>query len=126
MKKQHKNDIFLGGIFLVIALICGLFFYLQTNYKANQVRIWQKDKLIKVLDLTKDQVYTVSGDKDFINEVIIEGGRVWIGETNCPNKDCVHQGQISNVGQQLVCLPHQVIVEIASESKEGEIDGISK
>lgn len=126
MKKQYKHDVILGSVFLAIALVCGLFFYMQTRKEANQVKIWQKDKVIKVLDLNQDQRYLVSGEDGFFNEVIIEQGQVWIGKTNCPNKDCVHQGKISSVGTQLVCLPHQVIVEIDNVKEEGVLDGISK
>ena len=38
-------------------------------------------------------------------------------EADCPDKYCVKQGKIKNVGETIVCLPHKVVVEIEKTSK---------
>ena len=49
-------------------------------------------------------------------------------EADCPDKYCVKQGKITRTRQNIVCLPHKVVVEIAvSDNTEGnEADVIAK
>lgn len=54
------------------------------------------------------------------NVVTVREGAVAVSRADCPNQDCVHQGSISQVGQQIVCLPHELWIEIvAAEETEG-------
>ena len=39
---------------------------------------------------------------------------MYIKDATCPDKLCQKQGHISKNGQQIICLPNQVIVEIIS------------
>lgn len=48
------------------------------------------------------------------NTIVVENGTVRVSQANCPNQDCVHQGEISTAGQQIVCLPHKLVVSISS------------
>ena len=42
-------------------------------------------------------------------------------EADCRNKVGINTGFISEVGEMIVCLPHQVLVQIkGAEEKEGE------
>lgn len=53
------------------------------------------------------------------NVVTVRAGAVAVSSADCPNQDCVHQGAISQVGQQIVCLPHELWIEIASAEGDG-------
>lgn len=46
------------------------------------------------------------------NTIVVEGGQVRVSEADCPNHDCIDQGAIDEVGEQIVCLPHKLWVEI--------------
>lgn len=46
------------------------------------------------------------------NTVIIKDGIVYMKKANCKNQVCVNKGKISNKGDEIVCLPNKVIVEI--------------
>ena len=37
---------------------------------------------------------------------------VWVEEADCPTQDCVHTGHISRGGQNIVCLPARVIIQL--------------
>ena len=56
------------------------------------------------------------------NTVVVEDGTVRVSEADCPNQDCVHQGRISNAGQQIVCLPHKLVVSIVDGSGDDSGD----
>ncbi len=78
-----------------------------------------------VLDLSKDSTTTVSTSKG-CNIVVIENGTVRVAEADCPNQDCVNQGSISKAGQQIVCLPHQLTVDISDQEAAPTYDVVGK
>ena len=45
-----------------------------------------------------------------------------MSQATCPDKTCIKQGHINEKGASIICLPHQLIVEII-DGKESEIDG---
>ena len=50
------------------------------------------------------------------NVLVIEDGYAYISEANCPGyQDCVETGKIRYVGEQIVCLPNMLRVEIVGE-----------
>ena len=68
------------------------------------------------------------------NTVVVEGGKVHIEDADCAGGDCMKQGAIDQTHQLLVCLPHQLVVEIVpadgdatapSEYHEGDPVGAS-
>ena len=57
------------------------------------------------------------------NVVVVQDGAVFVREADCENHDCVRQGRISAAGQQLVCLPHRLWVEIVPDGgAPGQMD----
>jgi len=56
--------------------------------------------------------------------VIIEGGEVWIQSSPCREKICMKMGHISRGGEQLICIPNRIVVELVGE--EQRIDGVSR
>lgn len=48
------------------------------------------------------------------NLVVVSNGRVHVQEADCPNHDCIKQGEIDTPGKQIVCLPHKLWIEIVS------------
>ena len=48
------------------------------------------------------------------NTVVVEHGSVHVESADCANHDCVKQGDIDTPGQQIVCLPHKLWIEIVS------------
>lgn len=58
------------------------------------------------------------------NTIAVEGGQVRVSEADCPNHDCIGQGAIDEVGEQIVCLPHKLWVEVV-EGGSGSSDAAS-
>ena len=48
------------------------------------------------------------------NVVVVEDGAVYVRDADCPNHDCIRQGRISAPGGQIVCLPHQLWIEVVA------------
>lgn len=56
------------------------------------------------------------------NTVTIKDGSVQITEADCDDDLCVKQGEISNVGESIVCLPHELIIEIKGDKDSSSED----
>lgn len=59
--------------------------------------------------------------EDAYNVLCISGGEVYISDANCGDHTCVRTGKISREGEQIICLPHQLIVTVTGGA-ESEID----
>lgn len=93
----------------------------QTGGSGATVVIRDGDKKTYELPLDQDATKTVTTDLG-TNVIEIKDGRVHVEEADCPNQDCVHQGWIDSAGQQIVCLPHKLTVDIVAEDGSADVD----
>ena len=77
------------------------------------------------LPLSQNTTKSVTTDLG-TNLIEIKDGRVHVEEADCPNQDCVHQGWIDAAGQQIVCLPHKLTVDIVDASAETTYDVVGR
>lgn len=77
------------------------------------------------MPLSKDDVLTVASSAG-TNVIEVQSGKVRASEADCPNQDCVDQGWISNAGQQIVCLPHKLVVNITDEDAASAYDVVGR
>ena len=67
------------------------------------------------------------GDEGWSNTLVIRDGQARITEADCPDKICVHHAPVSRRGENIVCLPHKLVVEIVSTDEDQEgLDGITR
>ena len=128
-----------GDVFIILTIVLFCVILL--------VGMWAKTKLSKddapYVRITKDgQVllqkplsdfpepvnYLVSGEHGSMN-IYISSEKVYVVDSSCPDKICMHQGDLCHPGDGAVCLPNRVVVEIvsgASGDSEGKVDVVSK
>ena len=53
------------------------------------------------------------------NTIVVEDGSVRIERADCPNGDCTRQRAANRPGEQLICLPHRLWVEVVAEGQDG-------
>lgn len=58
------------------------------------------------------------------NTIIIEDETICITESDCPDQLCVHMGKAAKPGENIVCLPHKLIIEIKSSDMESSMPDI--
>lgn len=87
--------------------------------------ITDADKKTYELPLDTDATITVTTDLG-TNVIEVKDGRVRAKEADCPNQDCVHQGWIGKPGQQIVCLPHKLTVDIVDEDARADYDVVGR
>ena len=126
MKTLKKLDI------VIIVLLIGLSFtphliFAKTwskDYSSTYANIKISGKVYKNIPLTEkngEQTLVVETDHGN-NTIVITGDTIQITEADCHDDLCVKQGAISKVGQSIICLPHELIIEIkGEESSDSDI-----
>ena len=75
-----------------------------------------------VLPLDKDAELEVATSLG-TNVIVVENGAVRMAEADCPHGDCLRQRAISQPGEQIICLPHELWIEIlGDDAQTGEMD----
>ena len=112
----RKGDWLAIGAVLLLAAAVLLCFLPGSKAPASCAEIYLDGKLIKTVDLTVDQTFTVSGR--YTNVITVESGSIFVAEADCPGEDCVHSGKISTQGRVLVCLPNGLEIRITSAKED--------
>ena len=110
---------------LIFLSYAGLAIYRNFQNEDNlTVLIYKEGKLEQKVDLmqTDYKKMTISGKDGSYNIIEIKNGRARIVESNCPGKQCVKTGWLSQPGQIAVCAPHKLKVVIEGKSN---VDAIS-
>lgn len=58
------------------------------------------------------------------NSILIRDNTIKVISADCKDDLCVKQGEISKVGESIVCLPHKLIIEIKGDEKDSSSDMI--
>ena len=81
------------------------------------VVVHDSDGNVREYPLEEDRRVEVTTGKGR-NVIAIEDGSVRIVEADCPNGTCLHQSPLRTPGAQIVCLPHELWVEIVDKSSD--------
>lgn len=110
MKK--KEIIFFAVLF--IAALLSIFIMRYINQGSDKVLLVTIDgEEYKTIELNDDTntSFTVETEEG-VNYVEVVDGTVNVVSADCPNQICVHTKEASEVGDEIVCLPHKVVIEI--------------
>jgi len=77
---------------------------------------------MELSDDNEQETFEYVDDAGNENIVMREGTTVHMHDANCTDQLCVRQGEIAEVGETIVCLPHQFVVEISSDAPDAEND----
>ena len=121
VKKGKAGAVVIATLVVLVAAGVGATYALGASTDACVVHIQDADG--KTYDMPLDENATLKVDSSAgENTIVVENATVRVSEVDCPNQDCVHQGQISHVGQQIVCLPHKLVVSVVDASGDVSSD----
>lgn len=122
-------------VILALALVGGAAWWLFSTRSAGNTAATGKSYL--VVTQTKDgfrRVDVLSADAEFsvetpgtgsgdnadggVNEVRINDGYASVPSSNCSNQICVEHEPISQPGEQIVCLPHGLVIEVVEHEED--------
>lgn len=117
---MKKRDVLL---LVGILLIASLFYFVLQMFLSdpgNEVHIRVSGKTEYVLPLNEDreiEVQTVRGT----NTVVIKDGKVSVIYADCPDQICVRHHAIEHVNESIICLPHELVIEIVGHEQEEDL-----
>lgn len=143
MKKLLKMikpwDVIIVTALVILSFLPLAIFSYQNNAAADvdedeeslYVVVSADGEVVSEMELKNDhtrEVYEYEDEKGNKNVIYREGEHVHMHDANCTDQLCVQQGEISEEGDTIVCLPHKVLVEIVSDnpSTDGDVDVISQ
>lgn len=133
-----KADLMLLAVLLIVGLAAS-FAVARSGAVGGLVTIKCAGKTIgsysldenRTLLITKDG-HVSDGDKaDSQNEtgyniLQIQDGKADMISADCHNHDCVNHKPISKGGENIICLPHKIVVEIEKEKGDDGYDSLAK
>ena len=118
---------------IIIGLIAISFtphFILAKNLNKNHTSTYVSIKIsgefyknIPLSDSKYDQTFIIETPHGN-NTVTVNNGSIQIIDADCHDDLCVKQGAISKVGQNIICLPHELVIEIKGDNDSSSDDVI--
>lgn len=118
-----KKDLILIGVLLVLSLAGLVIVHFVQRQSGATVTITVEGQTYGTYPLEQSQTIEVADDKGY-NKIIIEDGYVYMAEADCPDQYCVKHSAIRNNHETIICLPHELVVEI-SGGETTEVDIVS-
>ena len=115
------------GDYIVIGLVVGLVFLLFSltygfSGSERYIEIIGNDTH-EIYDIKINRVVEVQGPVG-TTRVVIENGKAWVEDSDCREKICIKMGKLGRPGEEAVCLPNRVIVQMKGD--RGGVDGVSR
>ena len=110
---MKKNDIILLSVIVVIAVIVFAVLYFVLSDKGDVAVVTVDGEEYARLPLDENTKLIIETEYGS-NVLIINDGRVYIEDADCPDKTCVKTGE-ANEMKSIVCLPHRLTVTVESE-----------
>ena len=126
MRIIKKMDIVILAVLILLSFTPHLIFFKtsQKGSKNNYAIIKVDGKIHKKIDLSKVK----KSEKVNLNlpngknTLLIKNNSIQMKSANCYDALCVKQGNISKVGQTIICLPHKLIIEIKGDELDSKDD----
>ena len=109
-------------IFLLFIASFSTLFFFATGSKGAQAELRISGKVIKTFNLNKNQTWTYRDKASDYNKIQVKNGEIAVVEANCKDQIDVQRGYISKTGETIVCLPHNLVIEVMSGQKDEQVD----
>lgn len=117
-----KADIILA-VLLIAAGLAASYILSFGQKSGEQLVITADGSEFGTYSLLEDREITVE-QNDHINKVTIHDSKVSMSFSDCKGQDCVNHNEISLSGENIICLPNKVVLEITGT--DGGYDSIAK
>lgn len=113
MKKREKHckDLIFAGMILTAGIVSARIFY-GAGSPRGKVVVTLSGEEVAEFPLNRDREYLIESRNGGTNLLIIEDGSAYIKKADCASNDCVKTGKIRENGEIIVCLPHELIIQV--------------
>ena len=118
-----RNDLILAAVIFVIAA-AGLLLWRMNRAEGGSVAVLIDGVQTASYPLSEDREVAIAtgADGEHRNLLVIEDGKAYIREADCPDEICVKTRAAAYVGETIVCLPHRLVIEIVAEDTAPDLD----
>jgi hypothetical protein len=110
-------------IVCMVSAACAFMPLLQSHRPAVVV-VFRDNIAVSRYPLSSPKVFSVRG-KDGDLTLSIKNNCVRVIAAQCPKRICMQTGAIGRNGQQIVCVPNHILIELETSSENG-IDGVTQ
>jgi hypothetical protein len=111
--KSTKFWIILIGAVLALSLTAAAWQFSRSS-DGRYAEVLQNGVLIRTVELSKDQEFTVTASGGAYNKIRVKDGKIAVVEASCPDKICIHQGAVSSSAKTIVCLPNKLVIKVVA------------
>ena len=115
MKIIKIGDVFLIAFVLLIAVILLIF----NGQKGEKAIVEVNGETIKTFDLSVDSEFIYEGK--YTNMIVVKNSEIYVAESDCPNKSCVHSGKTKTGAKVICCLPNKLIIRVIDSDKKVDV-----
>ncbi len=108
----------------IVAIAGALLPFLESGL-ADTVAVYRDNSLIAEYPLDHDRTFSVGAPTGFV-VIEVRQGSVRVVESGCPRGICRHALPIRKAGQQIVCAPNHLTIEISSRHATDGPDAIAE
>ncbi len=116
MKFSTRNDI----LIVIVAFALVILFAFPRGNGSSFAEVYYDGRLVRTIDLSLDSEIFL----DVGMVVKVQGGRISVIDSDCPEKLCVAQGAINTPNIPIVCVPNRTLIKIVSD--RSEVDAITQ
>lgn len=120
MKKLRWDLLLALGVLLAAGI---LYLAVRPGGEGAWAVVTVKGREVARYALSEDRTVTI-GEEDY-NILRIKDGAAAVIEANCGDHTCVRTGAVSREGETIICLPHELVVEIVGGGSSG-FDAVAK
>jgi hypothetical protein len=113
-----RTDKLLIGVILFFASAALLVLYsLSPGGESKSATVRIHGRIVKTLELSGDEERRTFEIEGSIGDSVIqvEGARVRILNSPCPDKICVKQGWVEKPGEVIICVPNEISVSVEGD-----------
>lgn len=107
-------------IIFVIILLSAVLLLLPFD-NGDTAYIVVDNEIIKKMPLSTDDSFVYNGK--YTNTIVVKSGKVYVSDSDCPDKTCVYSGKTDSSDKVICCLPNNLLIRV---DKQGKTDVISK
>lgn len=115
-KRKLRNDLILITALLAVVTVAGLCLWLVRG-EGDTVTVTVDGQTFGVYSLTEEREVVIATDRGS-NTLVIRDGKALVTEADCPDGICAGHRPIHRAGENIVCLPHKVVVTVTAAAED--------
>lgn len=119
---MKKGDIIIISVIIILIISIYSFIYFNDrDMKTLYIKYFDEEYEYKLSSSFSKKIELEKGDKKNIIE--IKDNKVFLSYSSCKNQHCVKTGEISKVGEKIICIPNHLFIQI--KASDEDIEAIS-